>query len=205
MAVMTPPISGPLASEPIAYPFLDIIERFPRDYLWMYPAMLLMLVYIVFSVVLYHSANEVKKLYAHVGMIFSIIAGSILLTDYFVQLAIIQPSLLKGEIEGMAILTQYNPHGLFVVLEEVGYGFMTLSFALFAPLFSRSTRSDKVLRMLLKLAVVLGVLSFAVITAIYGIQREYLFEVAIITIDFLALIPFALITALHFRKGTLTD
>ena len=93
-AVLTPPISGPLAKYPINYPFLDIADRFPRDYLWMYPAMLLMLSYIVFSVVLLYLTGQEKRFFTHIGMIFSVIACVILLTDYFIQLAVVQPSLV---------------------------------------------------------------------------------------------------------------
>lgn len=199
-AVLTPPISGPLAQNPISYPFLDIVNRFPRDYLWMYPAMLLMLLYIVFSVILFYSAEQDKKFFAHIGMIFSIIASAILLTDYFVQVAVVQPSLLNGEVDGIALLTQYNPHGIFVVLEEIGYGLMTLSFLLYIPLFSEKNRRDKTICIILLAAVILSILSFIAITALFGIQREYLFEVAIISIDFLALIPFTILTANWFKN-----
>lgn len=199
-AILTPPISGPLAQNPITYPFLHIADRFPRDYLWMYPAMLLMLSYIVFSVILFYSTDQEKKLFSHIGMIFSILASVILLADYFIQLAVVQPSLLNGEVDGISLLTQYNPHGIFVVLEEIGYSLMTLSFLFYIPLFSEKNRQDKAIRIILVSDVMLSILSFIVITAIYGLHREYLFEVAIISINFLALIPFTILTAKRFRN-----
>lgn len=201
LAVLTPPISGPLAQNPIAYPFLNIADRFPRDYLWMFPAMLLMLLYLVFSVVLFYKTNGEKKIFAHIGMIFSIIASAILITDYFAQIAIVQPSLLCGETDAIALLTQYNPHGIFVVLEEIGYSFMTLSFLLYIPLFSERNSTDKAIRIILLSAVILSLISFIVITALYGIHREYLFEVAIISIDFIALIPFSILTAKRYKTN----
>jgi hypothetical protein len=33
----------------------------------------------------------------------------------------LQPSLLAGETEGIAMLSQFNPHGLFIILEEPGF------------------------------------------------------------------------------------
>jgi hypothetical protein len=46
IAIATPPLAGPLcAGGCFTYPYSDIASRFPRDYYWMYPAMLLNLVY----------------------------------------------------------------------------------------------------------------------------------------------------------------
>ena len=48
VAVLTPPLSGPwCTSGCLEYPFHNIAARFPRDYLWMYPAMLLSFAFIV--------------------------------------------------------------------------------------------------------------------------------------------------------------
>ncbi len=35
---------------------------------------------------------------------------------------------MKGEKEGISLLTQFNPHGIFIALKEVGYLLMSLSF-----------------------------------------------------------------------------
>jgi hypothetical protein len=32
-----------------------------------------------------------------------------------------QPSLLKGETEGLTLFLQYNPDGIFIALEDLGY------------------------------------------------------------------------------------
>jgi hypothetical protein len=48
IAILTPPLSGPFCLEGcFGYPYVDIASRFPRDYLWMYPAILLILIYVV--------------------------------------------------------------------------------------------------------------------------------------------------------------
>lgn len=200
MALFTPPISGPFAQNPIAYPFLNIIDRFPRDYFWMYAAMLLMLAYMIFATLLFYTTDQEKKVFAHLGMIFGTVAAVLLLTDYYIQVVMIQPGLLNGETAGMALLTQYNPHGLFIALEEIGYSLLTLSFLFYVPLFSEKTGTDKGIRAILTGAVVLSIGAFIAITALYGIRREYIFEVAIISIDFIALIPFAFLTAGRFKK-----
>jgi hypothetical protein len=53
------------------------------------------------------------------GIVFATISCTLLVGDYFIQISVIQPSLLKGETDGIALLTQYNPHGIFIALEEV--------------------------------------------------------------------------------------
>jgi hypothetical protein len=202
MALCTPPISGPFATDPISYPFTDILARYPRDYLWMFPAMLLMLLFVVLSVCVLHEAQGNQKLPAHIGVIFAAISCSILFSDYFIQVSVVQQSLLNAETDGIALLSQYNPHGLFVVLEEIGYLFMTLSFACFAPVFSGKNKLETAIRRLLLTACTLGVLALLLVTVAFGIRREYFFEVIIISIDFLFLIVLGILLSIWFREKT---
>jgi len=47
IAVFTPPISGPFCrGNCVEYPYTDVLSRFPRDYIWMVPAILLTLIYL---------------------------------------------------------------------------------------------------------------------------------------------------------------
>ena len=59
VAFCTPPISGPFAKNGITYPYTDILDRFPRDYYWMFLAMLLMLVFVAYMACMeqYTAAN----------------------------------------------------------------------------------------------------------------------------------------------------
>jgi len=41
-------------------------------------------------------------------------------------------SLMNSETEGLAALIQYNPHGVFLALEELGYMIMSLPFLFMA-------------------------------------------------------------------------
>jgi len=65
-----------------------------------------------------------------IGLSFAIVSVVLLLSDYYIQIAVIKPSLINGETEGIAILSQYNPHGIFIALEEIGY--ITMILALFS-------------------------------------------------------------------------
>ena len=47
LAFLTPPLSGPgCQAGCFPYPYTDIAARFPRDYLWMYPAILVSFVFV---------------------------------------------------------------------------------------------------------------------------------------------------------------
>lgn len=136
IAICTPPISGPFSAvQGTSYPYTDVISRFPRDYYWMYPAMLLMLIYVVFMVCVDQYASGSKKIYSRVSLIFSCMSAFMLIVNYFFQVSVIQPSLINGEFDGIALLIQYNPHGIFIAAEEIGYIFMSLSLLFLAPVF----------------------------------------------------------------------
>ena len=147
IAFLTPPLSGPFCEVGcFEYPFTGIASRFPRDYIWMYPAIGVSLLYLVLMVCIHHYARAERKIFSHIGLSISLIASTILIVDYFVQVSVIQPSLLHGETDGIAILSQYNPHGLFIALEEIGFLLMSLSFVCVAPVFPPADRVQRGLR-----------------------------------------------------------
>jgi hypothetical protein len=117
----------------VEYPYLDTLSEFPRDYLWMPSAMVLVVLYVVLVSSIHVHASQQKKVYGQIGLSFALIAAGVLLGDYFVQLSVVPISLMNGRPEGIALLTQYNPYGTFIVLEELGYLLMGLSFVFLAP------------------------------------------------------------------------
>lgn len=202
IAVLTPPLSGPFCTGScFEYPYHDIASRFPRDYLWMYPAMVLSLCYVALIAASHHYAVQDRKIYGNIGLSFAVISATILLVDYFVQIAVIQPSLLQGETEGIAILTQYNPHGIFIALEEIGYLMMGLSFLCIAPVFSGKQRLEKTIRRVFIISFIITLISLILISAIHGLAREYRFEVVVITIDWLVLIINGILISRHFKHA----
>jgi hypothetical protein len=202
IALFTPPISGPFCKEAcIDYPYDNVISRFPRDYIWMYPAIVLTLVYVVlFACIKQYSPHD-KKINGQIALLFSAMAATILVLDYFIQVSVIQPSLLKGEKDGIALLTQYNPHGVFIALEEIGYLLMSLSFICVVPVFTRRIKLENTIRWIFIISFVLMILSFILISIIYGINREYIFEVIAISIDWTALIIAGLLLAKVFKHN----
>lgn len=200
IAISTPPLSGPFCiGNCFEYPFTDIATRFPRDYYWMYPAILLSISYLVMMITLLHFIPQHKKLFGTLGVSFAMMSTLILVTDYFIQVSVIQPSVLAGETDGISLLTQFNPHGIFIVLEEIGFTFMIISFFVLFPIFDSPTKLERTIKWTAIIGFVLAVLSFAVVSIIHGIHREYRFEVIIISISWLDLILISFLISRYFK------
>jgi hypothetical protein len=182
------------------YPYVNSLSEFPRDYLWMPPAMLLVVVYVILVVSIHAYADQHKKIYSQIGLSFSLIAAGILLSDYFIQFFVVPISLMNRETQGIALLTQYNAHGIFIVLEELGYLLMSLSFLFLAPVFANTGRLGSAVRWVFIAGFVLTMVFLAVISIIYGLDREDRFEIAVISIDWLVLVINGVLLSLLFRR-----
>lgn len=202
IAYLTPPLSGPFcAGGCFTYPYSDIASRFPRDYYWMYPAMVLNVVYYVLMVAIHYLAPVEKKIFSHMGMSFAFLSMASFVIDYFLQVSVIQPSLVLGETDGIALLSQFNAHGVFIVLEEIAFIMMSMSMLCMAPVFVGQAKSEKALRWIFTGDFVLTAVSFALFTVFYGIFREYRFEVAAFAINWLALIASGILLSIVFRRA----
>jgi hypothetical protein len=203
IAIFTPPLSGPYCTTGCYnYPFSDIVSRFPRDYYWMYPAILLSLVFYVLMTAIHYIAPKDKKIFSHIGLSFAFISSEVLVIDYFLQVSVIQPSLLKGEMDGVSLLSQFNPHGIFIVLEEIGFFMMSLSMLFMAPVFNEKTKVEKVIKWIFIGCFTLTILAFTLYSIFYGLFREYRFEVAVISINWLVLIVSGILLSIIFKKIT---
>jgi len=200
IAIFTPPLSGPFCQAGCyQYPFTDVVSRFPRDYWWMYPAIALSVAYLLLIASVHSIATPGGRVFSRVSMSFATISTGALVIDYFIQLSVVQASLLKGETDGISLLTQFNPHGVFIALEEAGFLMMTLSFAFLVPVFPSVGRLYIALRRIFCTNLFLTGAAFAFIGTKYGIAREYRFEVAVITINWMTLIVASLILRKLFK------
>lgn len=200
-AITAIPISGANCREGcIEYPYLNTVSQFPKDYLWMVPAILLMLSYVIWMVSIHFYAAQPKKIFSHIGLSFAIMAALILISDYFIQFSIIPVSLMNGETEGITLLTQYNAHGIFIVLEELGYLLMSLSFLFMALVFFNKNRLETAVGWIFVSGFVLAVISLTAFTALYGLDRQDRFEVTIISIDWLVLVINGILLGVVFKN-----
>ena len=203
IAFATPPRSGPLCtmSACVTAPYTDIAAFFPRDYLWLYPALLLTAVFVMFMACIHYYAADDKKLFSLIGLSFGVIAAALIMINYFIQLTVIQPSLLKGESDGLSLISQYNPHGIFIALEALGYFLMSVAFVFAAVVFDGRDRVEQALRWLLVAAFVLAVGVLIVMSLVYGHDLEYRFEIAIISIDWIVLIISGVLASIVFKRA----
>lgn len=201
IAVTTLPISGPFCmSDCVTYPYETVAERVPRDFLWMYPALLIVPIVLVLMACLHHYAAVEQKLFSQIGLIFAAIYAALISVDYYIQIAVIQPSLLRGEFEGVALLSQYNPHSIFIALEDLGYVMLGLAFLFMAPVFTGSKRLARGLRWLFRISALLALGGFLLYHLLYGHNLDYRFEVFVIAVDWLTLIVAGVLLAIFFRR-----
>jgi hypothetical protein len=139
--------------------------------------------------------------YGQIGLSFALIAAGVLLSDYFVQFSVVPISLMSEQTEGIALLTQYNPYGVFIVLEELGYLLMSLSFVFLAPVFAGGGRLAWTIRWVFVGGFVLTVVFLGAISAVYGLERMDRFEIAAISIDWLVLVVNGVLLSFLFRRG----
>jgi hypothetical protein len=197
------PISGAnCPGDCVEYPYLDTVSQFPRDFLWMPLAIMLVLAYVTLMVSIHAYAPGQKKIFSQVGLSFALIAAAILVGDYFVQFSVIPMSLMNSETEGLAVLIQYNPHGVFLALEELGYLVMSLSFLFVAPVFANRSRLESAVRWIFVVAFILAIVSLVVISINYGLDRQDRFEVVVLSVDWLVLMINGVLLSILFGKQT---
>lgn len=201
----TPPRSGPFCSVDwagvcVTYPYTDVAAYVPRDYYWMYPALLLGPLFALLVLCIHQQAAAEQKIYSQVALLFAAMAATLLATNYFIQLAVIQPSLLKGETAGLTLFSQYNPHSIFIALEDLGNLLLGLAFLFIAPVFNQP---GKVARFLYRFFIVMGALAVGglILYALYyGQNLEYRYEVFSIMIDWVGLIVAGLLLSIFFAR-----
>ncbi|MFZ1772250.1 MAG: hypothetical protein WAU00_23770 [Caldilinea sp.] len=200
-ALVAIPISGAnCADNCVEYPYLNTAAQYPRDFLWMPLAMALMVVYVTLMASIHSYASPQKSIFSQVGLSFAMMAAGILLADYYIQFSVIPMSLIHNETAGLPVLIQYNPHGVFLMLEELGYLLMSLSFLFVAPVFSNKGRLEAAVRWVFMLGGVVAFGSLIAISAIYGLARLDRFEVVVLSTNWLVLIINGILLSLLFRR-----
>jgi len=200
VAMTAIPISGAFVPDGgVAYPYLDTLAQFPGDFYWMYLAIVMVIAYVALMAAIHASAAPDKRVFSQIGLSFAVITAVILLIDYSVQVSVVPVSLTSGETEGIPLLIQYNSHGLFIALEDLGYLLMSLSFLFVAPVFG-GNRLESAVRWIFVISFCLVVISLVAVSASYGINRQDRLEVVILSIDWLVLIVNGILLGRVFRK-----
>ncbi len=194
VSVTTPPRSGPFCrSACLTFPYLGADAFVPRDYWWMYPQSLLVLLGLVLLVCVRHALPSDVGVLGAVGVALWGVGTAVLLADYAVQLAVVQPSLLRGGGVQVAPLTQYDPAGVFIGLEDVGYLLLGLALVPVAAAFRGRRHRERALRWLLAAAGGTTVALLPVLAVAYGADLAYRYEVAAIALVWVGLLTGAVL------------
>jgi hypothetical protein len=199
VAVATPARSGPFCvTACVAYPYVDVARYIPGDYLWLLPGILLAPTFVVLMACIHAHAAQPKKIWSRIGLSFALVYAVVILVDYFLQLAVVMPSLQAGETDGLSLFTQYDPHGLFIALESLGYSMLTVALLFAAPVFTGG-RAERAIRALFVLSFVLTVAAF-VDLALVG-DDLVAFEVTVLTITWIVLIASGAVLSAVFGRS----
>jgi len=201
IAILTPPRSGPFCTGTcVLYPYSNTAHFFPRDFWWIFPALSISPLYLVLCGCMHSWVVPSGRLFSRIAMLFAVIAASTITLDYFLQIEVLQPSLVRAEFDGMALISQYNPHGLFIAMENLGYLMMGVSMLFLGVALSRNSRLENLVRWQLIVSGAAGITTFVAMSLSFGTNLETRFELAIITIDWFALVIASVVLSILFRR-----
>ena len=177
---LAPARSGPncLAADCVGYPYTDVAAFVPQDYWWMYPAAVLPVAFFAVVIALRTSAPRRHRHLADLSAGLALAALVVLTLTYAVQLTVLQPSLLKGETASLSLWSQYNPHGLFIATENLGYLLFCLALLGLAGIVPGTDALARGLRWTSAVLGGLGVLALPLLAGLLGADLEYHYEVA---------------------------
>jgi hypothetical protein len=200
IGVLTPARSGPFAkpADIVPYPYTDVVAFVPMDYIWLYPGILLAPVFVLLMGCIKKNDSEQRKLFGRISMSFATMYAVVITVDYFTQLAVIQPSLRAGETAGLSLFTQYNPHGLFIAFEAIGYLLMSISL-LFASFQFSGSPLQRAVKWLFIADFCLAAIAFILLCLVrFDIVA---FEVTVLSINWLVLISAGVMISILARRG----
>jgi hypothetical protein len=140
-----------------------------------------------------------RRGFSRVALAFGAMASTIITAVYFIQLRFVQPAVLRGELDGLAPWTQYNPHGVFIALEEAGYALMGVAFLFAGLALSTEDRLRRTVRTIFVVGFASVAGAFVALSVVYGARVEYRFELAAISIDWTVLIVAGTLLAIVYR------
>jgi hypothetical protein len=167
----------------------------------MYPALLVAPLFVTLLATMHERTPPAWGPFTRSALAFGVMATTTLTAAYFIQLRFVQPAVLKGELDGLAPMTQYNPHGVFIALEEAGYMLMAVAFLFVGFALPKRSRLERALRLILVGGFVAVAVLFLVFSVVYGMDVEYRFEVAAITVDWTVLIVASTLLAILHRRS----
>lgn len=138
---------------------------------------------------------------AGVGLCFTALGVAPLALAYGIQLTVMQPNLLSGRTEGLSPWSQYNPSGLFIALEDIGYTTLGLAFIFVGLALPKNV--SRILRATGTIFMLGGALILALLLLLGTIYRSdlaYRFEVWSILVTWLVMAITAVTLSVAFSR-----
>jgi len=202
VGVLTPPRGGVLCTSGcIPYPYTAAAPYVAADSVWIYPAIVMVLGFVAVAASLHGLAAPARRAPALGALALSAIAAALLVGDYGVHLMVVVPSLAKGEGADVTLLSMYNPHGVFIALENAGYFTLGLAFLAAGMAIPGGGRLGRAARWTFLAAGGLAVGGLAVLGLSFGTDLDVRYEVFAISVDYLALIVGGALLAGLFATG----
>ena len=189
---------GSSYTEGIEYPYVLTTIR-PLDYALWVPAFLLALTVVVLLACIHRRAPAGKKVFSQIALSFAVIYAALTVSDFFIQWTVVLPSILDGEPGGLAVFSIYNPHGIPIAIETLGYIMLNTALLFLAGVFGGRSRSERSLRWLFVLGFVFVVGAFGALT-LTG-NPIVVFELVAITVDVPILIAAGALLGLSFGRA----
>jgi hypothetical protein len=195
----TPARSGPFCATwgCIPAPYTDVARFIPGDYWWLIPGILLAPIFVVLLASIHAHASEPMRVFTGIALAFALGYAVVIGADYFVQFTVVIPSLQGGETIGLSLFTQYNPHGLFIAGEALGYLMMSTALLLAAPAFAGG-RLERTIRWLFVVGFVLAIAAFV---GFWLVGHDLVaFEITVISINWVVLFTSGVLLSVVFRR-----
>ena len=94
---------------------------------WVIPCLFLALTYPILAGALYFGAKEGGRFFSFIGLMFGIMYGAILSTNYWLLATVVRGAIINGNTDGLSWLIIGSPFSITNAIEGIGYGFMGLS------------------------------------------------------------------------------
>jgi len=99
-----------------------------------FPSFWLALSFVILMISVYYYASEERKIWGHIAVAFAIMYATLNAAVYFLQMTLVVPSILNGQVEQVAFITLSM--GTFIYgLDVLGYSLMSLATLFAAPVF----------------------------------------------------------------------
>lgn len=199
----TPPRSGPMCrlDSCVTWPYTEVAAFVPRDYLWLYPALALQAAFLLLVAAVASRALASRPVPALAAVSFAVVGSALLVADYGLQLFVVQPSLLADEAAGLALLSQYNPHGVFIGLENLGYSTVAAGLVFLGVTLDGLDRPARVARWVLLGGGALTWVALVGLTSGYGVELGYRFELVAISVFWLVAVIAGAALAVTFHRA----